>query len=391
VDNFTLIICTILISFFLTSTTLVLYLTSRGEKYLIDWAIAGACFLFSNIVRALNFEFDLSFVVVATLANSCYIAGNIAIMTGVIRLTIKKTVRKIIFLGALLVAGVHQLAIFQGSIDVRIMFLFPLAVLLNSTSFLFLWRHRTQSGGSAYWPLLLALGFYTLEITVRGVFMVWDPIHFPMQGNELMRTLGTLFLMLYLFMLTISFVVIINWKRELILRKVGITDKLTGWLNRNDFDKLVTTDFHRAKIQRQLFGFIYFDIDHFKSINDEYGHSIGDTAIKHVCDLAAKHTRDSDHRFRMGGEEFVICVTKGDVETLNSIAQRIRHEIYSQPLVVGELTIAITVSVGISVATERDTSWETVLERADKGLFQSKGAGRNRVSPLLSPDSEITA
>ena len=382
-DNFTLIICTSLISLFLTCTTLVLYQVCRNESYLLDWTIAGSCFLLSNLTRALNIQFDLPLALVASLANGCYIAGNIAVLSGVLRLTTGLNARAAILGGGLLIAGLHQLSLFQSSIEYRMLLLFPLSAGLNALSVYLLWRARTQFAGRAYWPLLIATGFYSLEISIRGGLMIWNPADYPMQGNQLMQTLGTLCLMLYLFMLTVSFVVIVNWKRELILKEILITDKLTGWLNRNDFDKLATDGFCRAKSEQQLFGFIYFDIDHFKSINDRHGHSIGDKAIQHVCNLAARHTRNLDHKFRMGGEEFVICVTEGSLKSLSRIAQRIRSEVESHPLHIAEETIALTISVGISVSNEHDLGWEPVLERADKALYQSKASGRNCVSEWL--------
>ncbi len=382
-DNFTLIVCTILISFFLMVTTYGLYLTNRTEKYLVDWTISGGCFLFSNILRAFGEDFSIPFLIIGTLANSCYMAGHVAILTGVVRLTTNRNIRQLIIWAVLMVVILHQVPLIQQSIENRMLLLFPMNVALNITSLLYLCRYRNSSTSPSYWPLMFALSFYIFEISFRGILMVADPAQFPMQGNQIMRTLGTLFLMIFLFMLTISFVLIVNWIKEVELRKALRLDKLTGWLNRNDFDKLVSIKFDNCKQEKGVFGFIYFDIDHFKKVNDKYGHSVGDIAIKHVCDLAFKHTRNIDHCFRMGGEEFVICVSNTDIKTINQIAERIREEIEGLSLVINHREINITISVGLSISGKHDICWESVLERADNALYTSKNSGRNCTSQLL--------
>ncbi|NQZ83354.1 MAG: GGDEF domain-containing protein [Colwellia sp.] len=364
-------------------TTYGLYLTNRTEKYLVDWTISGGCFLLSNILRAFGEDYSIPFFIIGTLANTCYMAGHVAIFTGVVRLTKNRNIRRLIGWAALIVVILHQFPLIQQSIENRMLLLFPMNVVLNIISLLYLWRNRNSSTSYSYLPLMFALSFYIFEISFRGILIFVDPAQFPMQGNQIMQTLGTLFLMIFLFMITISFVLIVNWIKEMELRKALRIDKLTGWLNRNDFDKLVSMKFDSCKQEKSVFGFVYFDIDHFKKINDKYGHSVGDLAIKHVCDLASSHTRNVDDRFRMGGEEFVICVSNTDIKTINQIAERIREELEVLSLVIDDKEISITISVGISISGEHDNSWESVLERADSALYTSKNSGRNRISQLL--------
>ncbi len=382
-DNFTLIVSAIFISFFSMVTTYFLYRTSTTEKYLIDWTISGAFFLTSNLVRAFAVNFEIPKFIISTIANTAYIAGHVAILTGVLRLTCDKNIRHIIPWAILIVAALHQLAIIQQSIEHRMLLLFPMTVCINIVSLFYLWSHRKQSPGAAFWPLMFALSFYIFEISLRGVLIFVDPVRYPMQGNQLMQTLGTLFLMIFLFMLTISFTLILNWKRELELRKTSVTDKLTGWLNRNDFDNLVSNGFDTCKQTGASCGFIYFDIDHFKTINDKFGHNSGDAALKHVCNIALQQSRNSDHHFRMGGEEFVIFVSDTDSHTINKVAERIRQNIANSPLELKDKIIDITISIGITISDDTDKNWESMLDRADKALYQSKNTGRNCVTQIF--------
>jgi len=122
------------------------------------------------------------------------------------------------------------------------------------------------------------------------------------------------------------------------------------------------------------------DIDHFKSINDRHGHSVGDAAICHVATLAAGALRGYDALFRIGGEEFAVLVSGGSLADLQGIAQRLREVVANTPLPAQGLAVPMTVSVGLAMASEADGQWEEVLKRADEAMYHAKRHGRNRVS-----------
>ncbi|MCS0589831.1 diguanylate cyclase [Massilia norwichensis] len=126
--------------------------------------------------------------------------------------------------------------------------------------------------------------------------------------------------------------------------------------------------------------FITFDIDHFKSINDRYGHSTGDAAICHVTRLAARALRGYDALFRIGGEEFAVLVNGGTLADLQGIAQRLRELVAGTPIFAHGLALPMTVSVGLAAAQPGDTQWEEVLKRADEAMYHAKQHGRNHVS-----------
>jgi diguanylate cyclase (GGDEF)-like protein len=126
--------------------------------------------------------------------------------------------------------------------------------------------------------------------------------------------------------------------------------------------------------------FITFDIDHFKAINDRYGHGLGDAAICHVTALSARVLRGYDALFRIGGEEFAVLVVGENLGAVCGIAERLREVVAGGPLTVDGVAVAMTVSVGVAALDPHDHKWEDILRRADEALYYAKQHGRNRVS-----------
>ena len=129
------------------------------------------------------------------------------------------------------------------------------------------------------------------------------------------------------------------------------------------------------------------DADHFKTINDTYGHQVGDRALQHMSDLISQQCRRTDVVARLGGEEFGIYMPHTDISTGQLVAERIRIEIFSSPLLVDGVEIAISTSIGIALRAPGEAI-EDVLKRADDALYRAKAEGRNKVTldNLLNPD-----
>ncbi len=125
---------------------------------------------------------------------------------------------------------------------------------------------------------------------------------------------------------------------------------------------------------------IAFDLDHFKSINDRFGHGIGDQALKHACSIAQQSLRPTDILGRLGGDEFIALLPGNDHHAAIAIAERIRGQLANSPLHTGHV---LTASFGIADMQPED-HWEQLLDRADQALYQAKQDGRNRVSAPLA-------
>lgn len=162
------------------------------------------------------------------------------------------------------------------------------------------------------------------------------------------------------------------------LRQIADSDPLTGLLNRRSFLSVAETALQGTRSSDSL-AILMADIDHFKSVNDTYGHPAGDAAIRYVGETMQAMLRREDRVARFGGEEFVMLllnVTEADMMTL---AERVRRAVSEGAIFFEGKTIRITISIGAAVADPDDADVDSVIERADLALYEAKNTGRNRV------------
>ena len=163
--------------------------------------------------------------------------------------------------------------------------------------------------------------------------------------------------------------------------EMAITDALTGLHNRRYLDSHLQTLFDRASSRRRPLSLMITDIDRFKSINDAHGHPGGDEVLREFARRLRKNARGIDLACRFGGEEFVVVMPDTEQAVAERIAERIRHEIESQPFRTGASSdnLSVTVSIGVSSMIQGTDSVETLMKRTDAALYDAKSAGRNRV------------
>lgn len=160
--------------------------------------------------------------------------------------------------------------------------------------------------------------------------------------------------------------------------KMAYTDPLTQAHNRASFNDSIKREMSLVARNGKHLSLIFFDIDHFKSINDTYGHECGDIALALSAKWIKENLRDSDIVFRYGGEEFVILLSNTDSEGAKLLAERIRASIEHHTIAYGMETIKITASLGVSTLYDTDTA-ETFIKRADDAMYVAKKSGRNQV------------
>lgn len=170
--------------------------------------------------------------------------------------------------------------------------------------------------------------------------------------------------------------------RNAIMYKLALTaahtDPLTGANNRSTMNSALIRETEIARRYNTPLSLIELDIDHFKSINDTYGHLAGDFIIKSVADAVVECTRCSDILFRSGGEEFIILLSNTAKQGALMLAERIRHTIASADYEYADHRIKVTASLGVACFKEGDNS-ETLYEKADIALYAAKAEGRNCV------------
>lgn len=163
------------------------------------------------------------------------------------------------------------------------------------------------------------------------------------------------------------------------------TDYLTGLPNRRSISTVIEARFKHAKrSSSSALAVAAIDIDHFKSINDQYGHDVGDQALQHVAQVLAEQCRSGAHQIgRHGGEEFVAVFEVADQAEAVTAAERLRQAIEAQPLRYTSGSLSMTVSIGVGALQANDDRFDDLLQRADRALYSAKAKGRNRVAALL--------
>jgi diguanylate cyclase (GGDEF)-like protein/PAS domain S-box-containing protein len=159
------------------------------------------------------------------------------------------------------------------------------------------------------------------------------------------------------------------------LKRLATTDILTGAYNRTVFDEIITREMERVKRYNKSLSVALFDIDHFKKVNDMFGHNVGDSVLKKIANIVKKTIRNVDYFIRWGGEEFVIILAETDKKQAYVLAERIRQGIEKFDF---NNAAQITISCGVAEFKKEDTR-HTLIKRADDAMYKAKRNGRNRV------------
>jgi len=171
------------------------------------------------------------------------------------------------------------------------------------------------------------------------------------------------------------------------LRQQATTDELTGVANRRSFMEALGIEFERLRRHPTLqCSVLAIDLDHFKHVNDTWGHAAGDAVLQHVAQVVSGHTRLGDVLGRTGGEEFTVLLPDTTVDEAEALAERLRLQVSMDPLQFTGGAISVTLSIGIAVLTASDAHADAALARADRALYDAKAVGRNAVRRWQAPE-----
>ncbi len=162
------------------------------------------------------------------------------------------------------------------------------------------------------------------------------------------------------------------------LNELAAMDRMTGLRNRQEFMTLADAEWERSKRYGRLLSLLMFDIDHFKSINDHFGHAVGDEVIIRIAKVCTEHKRTSDIVGRLGGEEFAVLLPETCLSDTCMVAEHLRDRISKETFTIGDNEIKVTISVGISEASY-GSSCKDFIGQSDVAMYEAKNAGRNRV------------
>tara|TARA_Y100001934_G_scaffold282146_1_gene394638 strand:- start:2641 stop:4473 length:1833 start_codon:yes stop_codon:yes gene_type:complete len=165
------------------------------------------------------------------------------------------------------------------------------------------------------------------------------------------------------------------------LEKISTTDSLTGLYNRRHFDEVLEREYDRGAREGKSLSLIMLDLDYFKKLNDSQGHAFGDEALRQTAlRIQDVLNRPADMAFRYGGEEFVILLPDTEASAAHILARQVWTAMRSEPVVMKEQTVKLTISIGIaSMLPDNESSYYSLLKRADEKLYQAKNEGRDRI------------
>lgn len=178
-------------------------------------------------------------------------------------------------------------------------------------------------------------------------------------------------------------------KEQQALELQVMRDPLTGLYNKRHFDRVLETEMERARRTQQPLSIILLDLDHFKSVNDCFGHLVGDHVLHAAAQVLKAELRMTDVPCRYGGEEFVIILPSTPPTTAVQVAERLRSALKRAPITTDKGPVRLTASLGVAAfRPDQKTTAAALIERADEKLYEAKRSGRDRV---LADTSDVPA
>jgi diguanylate cyclase (GGDEF)-like protein len=251
------------------------------------------------------------------------------------------------------------------------------------------WRGR-QEPLQSRWPVIVL--FATLALFFGARVPLVDLLPFPFGAQPTQPGWMVAFNLIVFFhalMLTVLIVAMSKERLELEQRTKAQTDPLTGALNRRAFMARGTRLVARHSHERAPLCLLFLDLDHFKSLNDRFGHSGGDDVLMMFVAVVHENIRPTDFFFRIGGEEFCCLLPHTRADQAHTVAERIRHKFESTTVDVAGTPVKATVSLGIASTEAFGYDLDTLMRKADMAVYAAKRQGRNRV--VIAAADEKTA
>lgn len=216
---------------------------------------------------------------------------------------------------------------------------------------------------------------------VRGVVAVVQPeLMSQMLGGNIWQSLTMSASFLVVMCSSFGYLLLYKERADQLAARLATTDPLTGALNRRMLTDLGERALARSRRRRASMSVVMLDIDHFKNVNDRYGHAIGDGVLQSVVEVLQRELRAEDTLIRYGGEEFCLLMPEQTLDEARIVAERLRTAIASAELHIANQTLAVTLSAGVaSLASDDAGTLQSLLSAADQALYTAKGNGRNRV------------
>jgi len=282
----------------------------------------------------------------------------------------------------LMACGIND---FYQSLQARITLASAIATVYVILGVLELWRSR-HDGIISRWLAMGLLGFHAGVYFTR-IALTWM-VAIP-SGEGLMQLrwlpLGIFEALFYTFATAFGLLTMTKERAEARHKRAAVIDPLTSVPNRRGFTDRAERVLARCREEGKPVSVLLFDLDHFKRINDTYGHQVGDEVLIEFCRAAQLRFRPEDIFARLGGEEFVCLLPGVKLSAAFSVAERIRRDFDTARRTVGAAYVRATVSIGVSNSADAGSELAGLLGAADKALYRAKAKGRNRVEGRRPP------
>jgi diguanylate cyclase (GGDEF)-like protein len=287
------------------------------------------------------------------------------------------------------VVGISMLLIsytvfLQPDVRLRIVILSIAMALLVVQPILALITAPGTIGRARYFTAACLSGTGLAMLVRAGLTLKWGS-HHDFLGPDLIQFASVLLLGVFTVLATLGVIWIEVEKLRSDLARLAMIDSLTAILNRRAFMLQYEREVSRCVREKSGLALAIFDIDHFKDVNDTYGHLAGDQVLRRVADTLRASLRGHDVLGRYGGEEFALLMPGADAPAAMAGTERARLAVSERPIEAGSLSIPITISAGVASYGVNGSDWETLLRNADAALYEAKRRGRNRVVVAHGP------
>jgi diguanylate cyclase (GGDEF)-like protein len=388
-DTRTIIIILMGVTVVLGATMNLIRLTRKTYPGFGLWTAGTTAYTFGFLFISLRDVFPDIFTIV--LANILLFFAALCFLEGTRRFR-GKEVRKTFI--ALLIVGYTSFQSYftfiNNDIGVRIITYSLLSAIIDGAIALALFRKVPRALRFSFWFTGSLFALYGIFMVFRGVLTeLLPPLHDLLESNTL-QAITFLLAICFGIAWTFGFVMLNSERLEADLRgaqdklqKMATTDFLTGIANVRLFSEAGECEVQRAHRYKRPLSLLMIDLDHFKKVNDKYGHAIGDKILVAFAGMCKKCLRKVDIFGRLGGEEFAILLPETDINGGKKFAERLRSTIEKGRIKIENESFHITVSIGVTELLPDDNQLETALKRADDTMYEAKRKGRNQVVMYL--------
>jgi len=368
--------------FVMAATMLGIYLAGMRAQAVVAWSAAGLAFgagyLLGHLLQTV--PVPMPHWIGAAIANGLIGLGHGLILIGVQRyLGVTPWTKTILLVVAATFVSAFIFPELGKSLRLRVSLNSGMFTLVDGYAAWLLWQARHPGMTASHRTVACVLMAFATFMSLRLAYILISPALTTSFVQDPFQLASFLAAMIFGFCLAMALAVMMFRQKQVELLGLAETDPLTGMNNRLALEKAAAREMGRAERQGSALSIMLIDVDHFKEVNDQHGHDVGDRALRTVARLIGEVIRESDIAFRFGGEEFLVLLPGARADQAMGVAERLRETIAEYNFGLGSQRLSLTASFGISECQFGQEGWHSSLKRADQALYQAKHGGRDRV------------